>query len=149
MFRYILLILSFALYTDYAKAEQYTEYYKWYSKDGVLYDIAQTKDRYPVMISIYSPGKDNANMVVSYFSYGACDHSINTMKIDTNDYPAQYTCIPDKKGKMNHYVITDANSVNYMIDRLTSSFTVALQGDIIVWVGNFATPEFGAAPNFW
>lgn len=149
MFRYIFLILSVVLYAGYAKAEQYTEYYKWYSKDGVLYDIAQTKDRYPVMLSIYSPGKENANMVVSYYSHGACDNSINTMKIDNNDFPAQYTCIPEKNGKINHYTITDASSVNYMIDRLSSSFTISLQDDIKVWVGNFNNPEFGVAPNFW
>lgn len=149
MFRTVFLILSVVFYADYAKAEQYTEYDKWYSKDGVLYDIAKTKDRHPVMISIYSPGKENANMVVSYFSSGECDHAINTIKIDNNDFPARYTCIPDKNGKMNHYVITDNKSVNYMVDRLTLSFTVSLQDDIKVWVANFDRPEFGAAPNFW
>lgn len=149
MLRYILLMLSFALYADYAKADKYIEYNQWYSKDGVLYDIANTKDGDPVMLSIYAPGKKNANMVVSYYSEGACEKNINTLKIDANDFPAQYVCIPEKNGKINHYTVTDADSVNYMIDRLTSGLTIVLQDNIKVWRGNFDNPRFGVAPNFW
>lgn len=147
--RYLLLILSFAFYTDYAKAAGAIEYNKWYAKDGVLYDITQTKDNNPVMLSIYAPGKESANMVVSYYSQGKCEENIHTLKVDTNDFPAKYVCMPEKDGKINHYTVTDANSVNYLVDRLASGFTIVLQDDIKVWVENFNNPKFGVAPNFW
>jgi len=149
MFRYFLLIFSVVFYADYAKADEYTEYNKWYSKDGVLYDIAQTKDENPVMLSIYSPGKANANMVVSYYSQGECDNNITTLQVDSHQFPAKYTCIPEKHGQINHFTVSDADSVNYLVDRLKSGFTILLQNDIKVWVENFNNPKFGIAPNFW
>lgn len=149
MLRYILLILSFAFHTGYVKADEYIEYNKWYSKDGVLYDITQTQDSEPVMLSIFAAGKKNANMVISYYSPGACEKNINTLRMDGTDFPAQYACVPEKNGKINHYTVTDAGSVNYLVERLKSGFTVLLQDNIKVWVENFNDPKYGVAPNFW
>jgi len=149
MFRYILMILSVVFWANYAKADEFIEYNKWYSKDGVLYDITQTKDGEPVMLSIYAPGKKSANMVVSFYSQGECKKNINTLRMDATDFPAQYTCVPEKTGKINHYTVTDAGSVNYLVERLSSGFTVLLQDNIKVWVENFNAPKYGVAPNFW
>lgn len=149
MFRYILLILSFAFHSHSAQADEYIEYNKWYSKDGVLYDITQTQSGDPVMLSIFAAGKNNANLVVSYFSQGACEKDINQIRMDGTDFPAKYVCIPEKNGKINHYTVTDAGSVNYLVERLKSGFTVLLQDNIKVWVENFNNPKYGSAPNFW
>lgn len=149
MFRYILLILSFAFHSGFVKADEPIEYNKWYSKDGVLYDITQTQDGEPVMLSIFAAGKKNANLVVSYYSQGACERNINTLRMDATDFPAQYTCMPEKMGKINHYTVTDAGSVNYLVERLKSGFTVLLQDNIKVWVENFNDPKYGVTPSFW
>lgn len=149
MFRYILLILPVVLWANYATAEAYTEYNKWYAKNGVMYDITQTKEGDPVMLSIYAAGKKNANMVVSYYSHGACEKNIDILRMDATDFPAQYACVSEKTGKINHYTVTDAGSVNYLVERLRSGFTVLLQDDIKVWVENFNDPKYGIAPNFW
>lgn len=149
MFRYILLILSFSFHANSAKADEPIEYNKWYSKDGVLYDITQTQDGEPVMLSIFAAGKKNANLVVSYYSQGACKKNITILRMDATDFPAEYRCVPDKMGKINHYMVTDAGSVNYLVERLKSGFTVLLQDNIKVWVENFNNPKYGVAPNFW
>ena len=149
MFRYILLILFFAFHAGFVKADEPIEYNKWYSKDGVLYDITQTQDGELVMLSIFAAGKKNANMVVSYYSQGACERNINILRMDATDFPAQYTCVPQKMGKINHYTVTDADSVNYLVERLKSGFTVLLQDNIKVWVENFNAPKYGVAPSFW
>ncbi|MCS3431280.1 hypothetical protein [Klebsiella sp. BIGb0407] len=101
------------------------------------------------MLSIFAAGKKNANMVVSYYSPGACEKNINTLRMDGTDFPAQYSCVPEKTGKINHYTVTDAGSVNYLVERLKSGFTVLLQDNIKVWVENFNDPKYGVAPNFW
>lgn len=46
-------------------AFQEREYNTWYQKDAVLYDITQTSEGLPVMISISQPGRGAANMLVS------------------------------------------------------------------------------------
>lgn len=129
-------------------ANPYKEYNSWYAKDGVLYDMTQTADGMPVMISIYAPGKGTTNMVISYYSYGHCQNQTTFLKIDTSITSAHYSCIHVSEYHINHFTVTDVSSVNYVVNRLRSGFTVILQDEIKVWVANYNTPKFGLAPDF-
>ena len=51
---------------------QEREYNTWYIKNAVLYDMTQTSEGFPVMVSVSQPGKKSANLVVSYITEGQC-----------------------------------------------------------------------------
>lgn len=127
----------------------YPEYNTWYSQDGVLYDVTQTADSQPVLISISMAGYDSANMVVSYFSDGDCQHAVarSTIKINNDTIPAQYHCVDTAKGRIEHFAVDDANCVNGLVNNLRSDFTVTLQGEIRVWAANIRNPHYGLSPG--
>lgn len=127
----------------------YSEYNTWYSNNGVLYDVAQNGSSQPVLISISQAGHETANLVVSYFSAENCPAagSAHKLNINGNDVATSYLCVKTDKGRIEHFMVTDATLVNQMVDRLNSDFTVVLQQDIKVWAANFKTPKYGMAPR--
>ena len=127
----------------------YSEYNTWYYNNGVLYDVAQTAGSQPVLISISQAGFETANMVVSYFSPQACPEPGGDTKLTVNgsEVATVWECIPTDKGRIEHFMVTDAAQVNQLVDRLNSDFTVVLQQDIKVWAANFKTPKYGMAPR--
>lgn len=127
----------------------YSEYNTWYYNNGVLYDVAQTAASQPVLISISQAGFETANMVVSYFSPQACPAPGSDTKLTVNgsEVATAWECIPAEKGRIEHFMVTDAAQVNQLVDRLNSDFTVVLQQDIKVWAANFKTPKYGMAPR--
>ena len=138
-----------SLFVSYnAQANPYKEYNSWYAKDGVMYDMTQTSDGQPVMISIYAPGKSTTNMVISYYSGGNCQNPSTALKVDASITPTHYSCITVHDGRINHFAVSDVGSVNYIVNRLRSGFTVILQDEIKIWAANFNTPKFGIAPDF-
>lgn len=130
-------------------AALYSEYNTWYYNNGVLYDVAQTSGSQPVLISISQAGFDTANLVVSYFSEEACPATGTSSKLAVNgsDVATSYLCVATDKGRIEHFMVTDAALVNQLVDRLKSDFTVVLQKDIKVWAANFKTPKYGLAPR--
>ncbi|WP_052281742.1 hypothetical protein [Kluyvera genomosp. 1] len=129
-------------------ALQEREYNTWYSKDAILYDMTQTSNGFPVMLSIAQPGRSGANMVVSYISEGVCAGSNNKLNVNGKDIPAKYSCVPLGKNRIEHFAVNDAGQVNEMVNHLTSDFTLLLQNDIKVWAANIKSPKFGVTPRF-
>ncbi|MDZ4034628.1 hypothetical protein EB837_22075 [Kluyvera ascorbata] len=142
----IIALLSFPIITHSALQER--EYNTWYSKDAILYDMTQTSDGFPVMLSISQPGRSGANMVVSYLSEGACVDSSRALNVNGKDIPAKYSCVPVGKNKIEHFAVKNAEQVNEMVNRLNSDFTLLLQNDIKVWAANIKSPKYGVAPRF-
>ncbi|EOZ9376234.1 hypothetical protein ACQYEY_002338 [Enterobacter hormaechei] len=129
-------------------AFQEREYNTWYQKDAVLYDITQTSEGLPVMISISQPGRESANMLVSYMSDGGCGDEKVRLNANGKDVPATYTCVSVGVDKIEHFAVNDASKVNEMVNHLKSDFTLLLQNDIKVWAANIKTPKYGLAPKF-
>ncbi|MDN4966824.1 hypothetical protein QYY51_22070 [Enterobacter hormaechei] len=129
-------------------AFQEREYNTWYQKDAVLYDITQTSEGLPVMISISQPGRESANMLVSYMSDGGCGDEKVRLNANGKDVPATYTCVSVGADKIEHFAVNDASKVNEMVNHLKSDFTLLLQNDIKVWAANIKTPKYGLAPKF-
>ncbi|HCM9419777.1 TPA: hypothetical protein N5N29_004370 [Enterobacter hormaechei subsp. xiangfangensis] len=129
-------------------AFQEREYNTWYQKDAVLYDITQTSEGLPVMISISQPGRESANMLVSYMSDGGCGDEKVRLNANGKDVPATYTCVSVGADKIEHFAVNDASKVNEMVNHLKSDFTLLLQNDIKVWAANITTPKYGLAPKF-
>lgn len=129
-------------------ALQEREYNTWYMKDAVLYDMTQTSEGFPVMVSIAQPGHDSANMLISYMSEGHCGESSQKLNVNGKDVPATYKCVTVGQGKVEHFAVNDADSVNGMVNHLKSDFTLLLQHDIKVWAANIRTPKYGIGPRF-
>ncbi|EKK5437049.1 hypothetical protein ACNI4F_14395 [Enterobacter hormaechei] len=129
-------------------AFQKREYNTWYQKDAVLYDITQTSEGLPVMISISQPGRESANMLVSYMSDGGCGDEKVRLNANGKDVPATYTCVSVGADRIEHFAVNDASKVNEMVNHLKSDFTLLLQNDIKVWAANIKTPKYGLAPKF-
>ena len=129
-------------------AFQEREYNTWYTKDGILYDMTQTSDGFPVMLSISQPGRMGANLVVSYVSQGPCVGEPNKLNVNGKDIPAKYSCVPLGKNRIEHFAVNNADQVNDMVNHLKSDFTLLLQNDIKVWAANIKSPNFGVAPRF-
>ena len=129
-------------------ALQEREYNVWYEKDGVLYDITQTPDGNPVMISISQSGFKTANMVISYESEGMCPKSTPALDINGEVIAAKYACAQQGKDKIEHFIVNDAAKVNALVGNLKSDFTVVVQGSIKVWAANIKKPKYGIAPRF-
>ncbi|MEX3019333.1 hypothetical protein AB4K05_07005 [Kluyvera sp. STS39-E] len=127
---------------------QEREYNTWYLKDAILYDMTQTSDGRPVMLSISQPGRSGANLVVSYVSEGPCTAGSGTLNVNGKDMPAKYSCVPLGKNRIEHFAVNDAQRVNEMVDHLKSDFTLLLQNDIKVWAANINSPKYGMAPRF-
>ncbi|HCU0778593.1 TPA: hypothetical protein OUJ36_001552 [Enterobacter hormaechei] len=129
-------------------AFQEREYNTWYQKDAVLYDITQTSEGLPVMISISQPGRESANMLVSYISDGGCGDKKVRLNANGKDVPATYTCVSVGANRIEHFAVNDASKVNEMVNHLKSDFTLLLQNDIKVWAANIKMPKYGLAPKF-
>ena len=142
----IIALLSFPIITHSAFQER--EYNTWYQKDAVLYDITQTSEGLPVMISISQPGRGAANMLVSYMSDGSCGDKKELLNVNGKDVPATYSCASVGVNRIEHFAINDAEKVNEMVNHLKSDFTLLLQNDIKVWAANIKTPKYGIAPRF-
>ena len=141
---YLLAAISSPSYS----AFQEREYNTWYQKDAVLYDITQTSEGLPVMISISQPGRETANMLVSYMSDGGCGDKEVRLNVNGKDVPATYTCVSVGANRIEHFAVNDADKVNEMVNHLKSDFTLLLQNDIKVWAANIKTPKYGMAPKF-
>lgn len=130
-------------------AEQQREYNTWHKKNGVLYGMTQTAEHEPVLVSIGNAGFESANMVVSYTRRGNCDDAGRNAKleIDGKIVPAEYRCFQLKDKILEHFVIAEATQANYVVERLTSDFTVLLQKDIKLWAANVKSPKFGVGPR--
>ena len=92
-------------------AFQEREYNTWYQKDAVLYDITQTSEGLPVMISISQPGRESANMLVSYMSDGGCGDRKMRLNANGKDVPATYTCVSVGANRIEHFAVNDAGKV--------------------------------------
>lgn len=139
-------LLLFSAHSNAAWQER--ELNTWYEKDGILYDITQTPDDNPVMVSIAQAGYKTANLAVSYMSSGGCSKNIPSLTINNTIVPAAYKCVPVGKNKIEHYLVDDADKVNALVGHLKSDFTAVLQGDIKVWAANIKSPKYGMAPKF-
>ncbi|HCM9268850.1 TPA: hypothetical protein N5L33_004804 [Enterobacter cloacae subsp. cloacae] len=129
-------------------ALQNREYNTWYEKDAVLYDITQTADGNPVMISISQGGYKTANMVISLLSEGVCPSESLPLEINGDVIPAEYTCMQQITYKVEHFIVRDAVKVNVLLEHLKSDFTAILQKDIKIWAANIKSPKYGIAPIF-
>ncbi|WP_048959848.1 hypothetical protein [Enterobacter bugandensis] len=144
----IAIALLLAISSPSYSAFQEREYNTWYQKDAVLYDITQTSEGLPVMISISQPGRTSANMLVSYMSDGGCGEKKGQLNVNGKDVPATYTCVSVGANRIEHFAVNDASKVNEMVNHLKSDFTLLLQNDIKVWAANIKTPKYGLAPKF-
>ncbi|UWM65872.1 hypothetical protein [Enterobacter sp. CP102] len=129
-------------------AFQEREYNTWYEKDAVLYDITQTSEGLPVMISISQAGRGSANMLVSFISDGDCGEKKGLLNVNGKDVPATYRCSSVGKSRIEHFAVNDADKVNEMVNHLKSDFTLLLQNDIKVWAANVKIPKYGITPRF-
>lgn len=134
------LLISFLLSRDGACSS--LEYNVWYEKNGTLYDITQTKDSEPVLISISSSG--SGGMIVSHESDLPCTH-LKGIKfiIDSFVVPYSLNCIVAGDSFFVTYTITDIRMTSYVLKRLRSDFTVILMGNIKLWAGNIKKPHYG------
>ncbi|WP_414454435.1 hypothetical protein [Enterobacter roggenkampii] len=144
----ITIALLVAISSSSYSAFQEREYNTWYQKDAVLYDITQTSEGLPVMISISQPGRGSANLLVSYMSDGGCGEKKSLLNVNGKDVPATYNCVSVEENKIEHFAVNDAEEVNEMVKHLKSDFTLLLQNDIKVWAANIKTPKYGIGPRF-
>jgi hypothetical protein len=116
---------------------------KWYAKDGVLYDVTQTSDSRPVLLSISSAGA--SGMTISYESTLSCEdrQKSKPLKIDTKLVPFSLACITAGSYYIVTYTVTDARTIKYVLDKLRSDFTVVLMDDIKIWAANINKPLYG------
>ena len=129
-------------------AFQEREYNTWYIKNAVLYDMTQTSEGFPVMVSVSQPGRKSANLLVSYITEGRCGENNLPLNVNGKVLPAKYNCVQIGKNRIEHFSVVDAESVNGMVMHLRSDFTILLQNDIKIWAANIKTPKYGLAPRF-
>ena len=127
---------------------QEREYNTWYIKNAVLYDMTQTSEGFPVMVSVSQPGKKSANLVVSYITEGQCGKNTLPLNVNGKVLPAKYNCVQIGKNRIEHFSVVDADSVNGMVTHLKSDFTILLQNDIKIWAANIKAPKYGLTPRF-
>ncbi|HGH4671289.1 TPA: hypothetical protein ACJIWW_000446 [Enterobacter asburiae] len=129
-------------------AFQEREYNTWYIKNAVLYDMTQTSEGFPVMVSVSQPGRKSANLLVSYITEGRCGEKNLPLNVNGKVLPAKYYCVQVGQNRIEHFSVVDADSVNSMVTHLKSDFTILLQNDIKIWAANIKTPKYGLAPRF-
>lgn len=129
-------------------AFQEREYNTWYMKNAVLYDMTQTSEGYPVMVSVSQPGRKSANLLVSYITEGRCGENKPPLNVNGTVLPSKYHCVQIGKNRIEHFSVVDADSVNGIVTHLKSDFTILLQNDIKIWAANIKTPKYGLAPRF-
>lgn len=129
-------------------AFQEREYNTWYLKNAVLYDMTQTSEGFPVMVSISQPERRSANLLVSYITEGQCSENKPLLNVNGKVLPAKYFCVQVGRNKIEHFSVIDAQSVNEMVTHLKSDFTILLQNNIKIWAANIKTPKYGLTPRF-
>ena len=129
-------------------AFQEREYNTWYIKNAVLYDMTQTSEGFPVMVSVSQPGRKSANLLVSYITEGRCGENNLSLNVNGKVLPAKYNCVQIGQNRIEHFSVVDAESVNGMVTHLKSDFTILLQNDIKIWAANIKTPKYGLTPRF-
>ncbi|EPA0060819.1 hypothetical protein [Enterobacter cloacae] len=127
---------------------QEREYNTWYIKNAVLYDMTQTSEGFPVMVSVSQPGKKSANLVVSYITEGQCGKNTLPLNVNGKVLPASYYCVQVGSKRIEHFSVVDATSVNALVTHLNSDFTLLLQNDIKIWAANIKSPKYGLTPRF-
>ena len=127
---------------------QEREYNTWYIKNAVLYDMTQTSEGFPVMVSVSQPGKKSANLVVSYITEGQCGKNTLPLNVNGKVLPASYYCVQVGSNRIENFSVVDANSVNALVTHLNSDFTLLLQNDIKIWAANIKSPKYGLTPRF-
>ena len=127
---------------------QEREYTTWDIKNAVLYDMTQTSEGFPVMVSVSQPGKKSANLVVSYITEGQCGENTLPLNVNGKVLPARYYCVQVGSNRIEHFSVVDANSVNALVTHLNSDFTLLLQNDIKIWAANIKSPKYGLTPRF-
>ena len=127
---------------------QEREYNTWYIKNAVLYDMTQTSEGFPVMVSVSQPGKKSANLLVSFITEGRCGENNQPLNVNGKELPAKYYCVEVGQNRIEHFSVVDADSVNGMVTHLKSDFTILLQNNIKVWAANIKTPKYGLTPRF-
>lgn len=144
-----IMLAALVLYSAPAwSAFQEREYNTWYMKNAVLYDMTQTSEGFPVMVSVSQPGRTSANLLVSYITEGRCGENHLSLNMNGKVLPAKYHCIQVGQNRIEHFSVVDADSVNDMVTHLKSDFTILLQNDIKIWAANIKTPKYGLAPRF-
>ena len=129
-------------------AFQEREYNTWYMKNAVLYDMTQTSEGFPVMVSVSQPGRKSANLLVSHITEGRCGENNLPLNVNGKVLPAKYNCVQIGKNRIEHFSVVDADSVNGMVTHLKSDFTILLQNDIKIWAANIKAPKYGLTPRF-
>lgn len=124
------------------------EYNVWYEKDAVLYDITQTAEGWPVMVSISQAGFRSANLVISWMEKGYCPERGYELNINGEIIPAAWECMSVGEEVIEHFYIRDSGKVNAMMNHLKSGFTLLIQEDIKVWASNINSPRHGMMPEF-
>lgn len=117
-------------------------------KNAVLYDMTQTSEGFPVMVSVSQPGRKSANLLVSYITEGRCSENNLPLNVNGKVLPAKYNCVQIGKNRIEHFSVVDADSVNGMVTHLKSDFTILLQNDIKIWAANIKAPKYGLTPRF-
>lgn len=129
-------------------AFQEREYNTCYIKNAVLYDMTQTSEGFPVMVSVSQPGRKSANLLVSYITEGRCGENNQSLNVNGTVLPARYNCVQIGQNKIEHFSVVDADSVNGIVTHLKSDFTILLQNNIKIWAANIKTPKYGLTPRF-
>ncbi|WP_058913771.1 hypothetical protein [Entomohabitans teleogrylli] len=125
------------------------EYNVWYQSSGVMYDLTQTADSEPVLVSIFGIGTDDANLVVSQSVPGDCETPAGnaTLLVDDKPLNTHYTCFETDKRKKEHFLLSDSREVNSIARKLSQDRTVIINGDIKLWAANFNHPRYGVTPK--
>ncbi|UAN29911.1 hypothetical protein [Enterobacter sp. JBIWA005] len=144
----LILVVLVVFSTPSWSAFQEREYNTWYIKNAVLYDMTQTSEGFPVMVSVSQPGKKSANLLVSFITEGRCGENNQPLNVNGKELPAKYYCVEVGQNRIEHFSVVDADSVNGMVTHLKSDFTILLQNNIKVWAANIKTPKYGLTPRF-
>ena len=137
MIIYLFVIPSYAAAT--------TEYNVWYQKEGVMYDVTQTLENEPVLISITANSSPDAVMVITLKNDGACDATSvqEPLKIDFRKVSVSRSCLVSRDIYFVTYVIKDLAVIDYVLKQLRAGFTVVLMDSIKIWAGNINKPLHG------
>ncbi len=84
-------------------AFQEREYNTWYMKNAVLYDMTQTSEGFPVMVSVSQPGRKSANLLVSYITEGRCGENKMPLNVNGKVLPAKYDCVQIGKNRIESF----------------------------------------------
>lgn len=121
------------------------EYNVWYAKDGIYYDVTQTSDATPVLISFTSHPHTGGGMIITFSDKQNCSYIDNQMpiKIDFYYFDSKFSCYAHNNYYILTYTITDEKAIDYVFSKLKKGFTVVFIDDIKVWASNINHPLYG------